>query len=139
VEPTTTFGTPAAHQGISLAATGTLVTQFGTASARYTLAATALEPGAQFGTAKVTMARAASGFRVTQLGTPAVGLYGLPAGFLRTQFGTPSTRAARVCEATGFLVTNMGSGASGGAWNLRTRSAYFRTRFGTPQAERTAP
>ena len=139
VEPTTTFGTPAAHQGISLAATGTLVTQFGTASARYTLAATALEPGAQFGTAKVTMARAASGFRVTQLGTPAVGLYGLPAGFLRTQFGTPSTRAARVCEATGFLVTNMGTGASGGAWNLRTRSAYFRTRFGTPQAERTAP
>ena len=139
VEPTTTFGTPAAHQGISLAATGTLVTQFGTASARYTLAATALEPGAQFGTAKVTMARAASGFRVTQLGTPAVGLYGLPAGFLRTQFGTPSTRAARTCQATGFLVTNMGSGAAGGAWNLRTRSAYFRTRFGTPQAERTAP
>ena len=24
-------------------------------------------------------------------------------------------------------------------WNLSTRSAYFRTRFGTPQAERTAP
>lgn len=139
VDPATTFGTPAAHQGISVAASGTLVTQFGTASARYTLAATALEPGAQFGTATVTMARAASGFRVTQLGTPAVGLYGLPAGFLRTQFGTPAARMPVTCAATGFLVTNMGSGAAGGAWNLRTRSAYFRTRFGTPQAERTAP
>lgn len=139
VDPATTFGTPAAHQGISVAASGTLVTQFGTASARYSLAATGLAPAAQFGTAKVTMARGASGFRVTQLGTPAVGLYGLPAGFLRTQFGTPTTRAARTCQATGFLVTNMGSGAAGGAWNLRTRSAYFRTRFGTPQAERTAP
>ena len=83
--------------------------------------------------------RAAILNRFTQLGTPAVGLYGLPAGFLRTQFGTPSTRAARTCQATGFLVTNMGGGSSGGAWNLRTRSAYFRTRFGTPQAERTAP
>lgn len=138
VEPATTFGTPVAQQGISLAATGTLVTQFGTASARYTLAASGLEPGAQFGTAKVTMSRAASGFKATQIGTPAVGLYGLPAGFMRTQFGAPAVRAPITCEATGFLVTNIGS-PSGGAWNLRTRSAYFRTRFGTPQAERTAP
>lgn len=138
VEPSTAFGTPVAQQGISLAATGTLVTQFGTASARYTLAASGLEPGAQFGTAKVTMSRAASGFKATQIGTPAVGLYGLPAGFMRTQFGAPAVRAPITCEATGFLVTNIGS-PSGGAWNLRTRSAYFRTRFGTPQAERTAP
>lgn len=139
VEPATTFGAPAAHQGISLAASGTLVTQFGTASARYSLAATGLSPATQFGTATVTMARGASGFRVTQLGTPAVGLYGLPSGFLRTQFGAPAARMPVVCQATGFLVTNMGGGSSGGAWNLRTRSAYFRTRFGTPQAERTAP
>ena len=137
--PTAHIGTPTANNVLTVQASGSLFTQFGTAAAKLTQVASGLEPGAQFGTAKVTMSRAASGFRATQLGTPVVGLYGLPAGFLRTQFGTPSTLAPITCEATGFLVTNIGSGAAGGAWNLRTRSAYFRTRFGTPQAERTAP
>lgn len=136
--PTAHVGTPVANSTISLPAAGALFTVFGTASAKLTQVASALEPGTQFGTATVAMARGASGFRATQFGTPAVGLYGLPAGFMRTQFGAPAVRAPITCEATGFLVTNIGS-PSGGAWNLRTRSAYFRTRFGTPQAERTAP
>ena len=135
-DPSTRVGTPTMQFGISLAASGALFTVFGTASARMALAATALEPGAQFGTASVRISRGASGFLATQLGTPAVCLYGLPSGMQRTQFGTPSVRAPASCTAAGFLASNFGT-PSGASAIQRTRSAYFRTRFGLPQAERT--
>lgn len=136
--PTARVGTPTATNVLAVQASGSLFTVFGTASARLTQVATGLEPGAQFGTAKVTMSRRASGFLATQLGTPRIVLYGFPSGFQRTQFGTPTVRAPRVCQASGFLATNFGS-PSAGSWVLHARSAYFRTRFGLPQAERTAP
>lgn len=136
--PTARVGTPTATNVLAVQASGSLFTVFGTASARLTQVATGLEPGAQFGTAKVTMSRRASGFLATQLGTPRIVLYGFPSGFQRTQFGTPTVRAPRVCEAAGFLATNFGS-PSAGSWVLHARSAYFRTKFGLPQAERTEP
>lgn len=136
--PTSRVGTPTASNVLAVQASGTLFTAFGTASARITQVATGLEPGVQFGTAKVTMARRASGFQATQVGTPSIVLYGLPSGFQRTQVGTPTASSPRVCEASGFLATNIG-GPSAGSWVLHARSAYFRTKFGLPQAERTTP
>jgi hypothetical protein len=136
--PTARVGTPTATNVLAVQASGSLFTVFGTASARLTQVATGLEPGLQFGTAKVTMARSASGFLATQLGTPRIVLYGFPAGFQRTQVGTPTARSPRVCEASGFLATNIG-GPSAGSWVLHARSAYFRTKFGLAQAERTEP
>jgi hypothetical protein len=136
--PTARVGTPTATNVLAVQASGSLFTMFGTASARLTQVATGLEPGAQFGTATVTLTRRASGFLATQLGTPRIVLYGFPAGFQRTQFGTPTVSAPRVCEAAGFLATNFGS-PSAGSWVLHARSAYFRTKFGLAQAERTEP
>lgn len=136
--PTARVGTPTATNVLAVQASGSLFTVFGTAAARLTQVASGLAPGAQFGTAKVTMSRRASGFQATQLGTPRIVLYGFPAGFQRTQVGTPTVRAPRVCQASGFLATNIG-GPSAGSWVLHARSAYFRTKFGLPQAERTAP
>lgn len=136
--PTARVGTPTATNVLAVQASGSLFTMFGTASARLTQVATGLEPGAQFGTATVTLTRRASGFLATQLGTPRIVLYGFPAGFQRTQFGTPTVSAPSVCEAAGFLATNFGS-PSAGSWVLHARSAYFRTKFGLAQAERTEP
>lgn len=136
--PTARVGTPTARNVLAVQASGSLFTVFGTASARLTQVASGLEPGLQFGTAKVTMSRRASGFQATQLGTPRIVLYGFPEGFQRTQVGTPTVRAPRVCQASGLLATNIG-GPSAGSWVLHARSAYFRTRFGLPQAERTEP
>lgn len=136
--PTSRVGTPTASNVLAVQASGTLFTVFGTASARLTQGATGLEPGVQFGTAKVTMARRASGFQATQVGTPSIVLYGLPSGFQRTHVGTPTASSPRTCQASGFLATNIG-GPSAGSWVLHARSAYFRTKFGLPQAERTVP
>jgi hypothetical protein len=136
--PTARVGTPTATNVLAVQASGSLFTVFGTASARLTQVASGLEPGAQFGTAKVTMSRSASGFLATQMGTPRIVLYGFPAGFQRTQVGTPTVHSPRVCAASGFLATNIG-GPSAGSWVLHARSAYFRTKFGLAQAERTDP
>jgi len=136
--PTSRVGTPTARNVLAVQASGSLFTVFGTASARLSQVATGLAPGVQFGTAKVTLTRRASGFQATQVGTPSIVLYGFPAGFQRTQLGTPTARAPRVCQASGFMSTNMGV-PSAGSWVLHARSAYFRTKFGLPQAERTAP
>ncbi|MEY5098056.1 MAG: hypothetical protein RJA36_775, partial [Pseudomonadota bacterium] len=65
--PTARVGTPTATNVLAVQASGSLFTMFGTASARLTQVATGLEPGAQFGTATVTLTRRASGFLATQL------------------------------------------------------------------------
>ena len=139
IAPTTTFGTPSETDVTPATASGFATTAFGTAVARYGLAATGLAAATAFGTAKVQNVGEATGVASTAFGTPRVSLAGLPVGLAAsTAFGTPRAVNRWTCTATGWTATAFGTPMTAGN-HMRTRSGVFRTRFGTPQAERTAP
>jgi hypothetical protein len=138
VPPSTVFGTPAAAYGFTGAATGTQFGSFGTAAARLGQAALGATPSTTFGTATVTMSRAATPINSTAFGTPRSGVGCVASGFSGTVFGGPELDLGSSFPASGWSSTAFGTPTCSGV-TTRTRSAYFRTRFGLPQAERTAP
>lgn len=138
VPPSTVFGTPAAAYGFTGAATGTQFGSFGTAAARLGQAALGATPSTTFGTATVTMSRAATPINSTAFGTPRSGVGCVASGFSGTMFGGPELDLGSSFPASGWSSTAFGTPTCSGV-TTRTRSAYFRTRFGLPQAERTAP
>lgn len=133
----TTFGTPAVALTANLSAAGLNATAFGTASAAYRLTTSALAAATAFGSAKVLLPLDVTAVATTLFGVPVTRALGYPSGFATTRVGAPSLRNRLNGAATGFTATTLGTPGSGG--RSRTRGAKFRTQFGAPQAERTAP
>jgi hypothetical protein len=133
----TAFGTPAIANIAHLTASGFSTTTFGAASSTYGLTASALAAATTFGTAKARLPLAATSLASTLFGTPVLRALGYPAGFTSTHVGSPTLRNKLNGTVTGFTATAFGTPTTRG--QSRTRGAKFRTQFGTPQAERTAP
>lgn len=134
----TAFGTPVRSGAATVAPAGVNSTAFGVPTAGPKVAPEGFNIAAAFGTPTLRNAVSAEGSHfVAQFGLPIGGGLGGAFGFMRTAFGTPSSSAHATHSASGVPAPQFGTPAVMSAF--RTRSAYFRTRFGQAQAERTAP
>lgn len=136
--PSTALGVAVASASFAGTASGTATTAFGATVAQTVGRATSASPTTSFGEAVAARRCAAAGFKATLFGTTSSSLPVAPVGFNRTRFGTPLSGAHHAGSVTGFSTTTFGS-VDGSTTALRTRSAYFRTRFGQAQTARHQP
>lgn len=136
--PSTAFGALSATPSVICTTSGSKDTAFGTPTAAYVQQLTGAASATAFGAHTAVMLGYVQGTSTTAFGRPYVAgagaVVGAPAS---TAFGAITAYPRVVGTLTGSRTTAFGTPAVG-AHEYRLRGAWFRTRFGQPQTERTA-